>query len=207
MTRRVFELLTIASAAALSWAATPAGVEPSVETDNLYVGAIVCKDCHGPTQENDPFTVWSVSKHSRTFVQLGTGYVEMIDPDAKGFVPEGFGGSIVKEARRLGIDTNCLECHTTADNAPDHIKAETFHFEDGVQCEACHGPGGAHVEWMKQDNPMGIDRPQNSGMTISTIDECTETCHRVKQTHRPFMATNFDPQKAWQEIAHGSVGE
>ncbi len=207
MIRRVFVSLTLVFAAALSWAAEPGGVKSPMEKEILYVGALVCKACHGPTQADDPFTVWSVSKHSRTFVQLGTGYIEMIDPDAKGFVPEGFGGSIVKEARRLGIDADCLECHTTANNLTDEYKAETFHLEDGVQCEACHGPGGAHVSWMEQSNIAGSQRPQKSIMTKFTVDDCAASCHRMKPTHEAVMTIEFDPQKAWKIIAHGQTVE
>ncbi len=207
MTHRVFISLSIALAATLSWAAEPGGMKSPMEKESLYVGAIVCKTCHGPTQENDPFTVWSVSKHSRTFVQLGTGYIEMIDPDAKGFVPDGFGGSILKEAQRLGIDTDCLQCHTTANNITDKNKAETFHLEDGVQCEACHGPGGAHVVWMEQSNSAGHERPQKSVMTKSTIADCSASCHRMKPTHEAVMTIEFDLQKAWRIIAHGQTDE
>jgi len=197
---RAFVSLAVVVAAGLSWA-----TEPLVEKENLYVGAIVCKTCHGPTQAHDSFTVWSVSKHSRTFVQLGTGYIEMIDPDAKGFVPEGFGGSIVREAQRLGIDTDCLQCHTTAHNLANENKAETFHLEDGVQCEACHGPGGAHVAWM--ENGADDSRPESSRMARSSIDDCAQTCHRRKPTHEAVMTIEFDPEKAWKKIAHGAAAE
>ncbi len=207
MTRRFFVSLAVLLAAGLSWAVEPGGEKSQAEPETMYVGAIVCKTCHGPPQDNDPFSVWSVSKHSRTFVQLGTGYIEMIDPEAKGFVPEGFGGSIVKEARRLGVDTDCLQCHTTASTLADEHKAKTFHLEDGVQCEACHGPGGAHVTWMEQSNMTGSQRPKSSRMTISTIDDCSEACHRVKPTHSPFMATEFDPQESWRKIAHGAADQ
>ncbi len=205
MTRRVFVSLTMALAAALSWAAESDEGKSAAESETMYVGAIVCKSCHGPTQENDPFTLWSVSKHSRTFVQLGTGYVEMIDPEAKAFVPEGFGESILKEAQRLGVDTDCLECHTTADGVANEYKTETFHLEDGVQCEACHGPGGAHVSWM--DDATNEPRPESSRMALSSSDDCAETCHRQKPTHEAVMTIEFDSQKAWKIIAHGQTAE
>ncbi len=179
--------------------------------DGRYVGAIVCKSCHGPgsgqtqtkiqNQTQDPFTVWSVSKHSRTWVQLGTGYVEMIDPDAEGLVPEGFGGSILKQAKLLGIDQNCLLCHATAEGVEDHFKAETFHPEDGVQCEACHGPGATHVAWMAEKR-LGEERPKSVRMSIFTIDDCEKACHRPKPTHEPFIGADFNVEKAWKRIKH-----
>lgn len=207
MIRRTLFFVIILLATSVSLATEPSGVNPPTSIENQYVGAIVCKNCHGPTTENDPFTVWSVSKHSRTFVQLGTGYIEMIDPEAKGFVPEGFGGSIVKEARRLGVDTDCLDCHATANNRSDENKAETFHVEDGVQCETCHGPGGAHVAWMEQTDISEGQRPHSSKMRQSTLESCSQACHREKPTHSPFIDTKFDWQKAWTKIAHGQSDE
>lgn len=160
-----------------------------------YVGAIVCKSCHGQQTENDAFRVWSLSKHARTWVQLGTGDVERIDPQARGLVPDGLARSIAHEARRLGTETECLECHSTASTAPQSAKAATFHPEDGVQCEACHGPGGQHVEAASMgEGAAAIRRRQ--------LEFCAAACHRHKPSHAPFMDCNFDPKKAWARIAH-----
>jgi len=200
-------VFVLASALSSSMAlAQPVGslALPPAQQNATYVGVIVCKSCHGPSSDVDQFTIWSVSKHSRTYVQLGTGYIEMIDPEAKGLVPEGFGGSIVKEAKKLGVNTNCLECHTTADDAPATAKAETFHPEDGVQCEACHGPGSAHVEWRKLTAGSPVtDPPAEATMRVGEVDDCVAACHRYKPTHSPFMSMDFDPEKAWAKIAHG----
>ena len=35
----------------------------------------------------------------------------------------------------------CLGCHATGAEAEEWEKDETFHVEDGVQCEKCHGRG------------------------------------------------------------------
>ena len=45
----------------------------------------------------------------------------------------------------------CLGCHATAWHSEEWEKDETFHIEDGVQCEGCHGPGSeyASLEVMK----------------------------------------------------------
>ena len=52
----------------------------------------------------------------------------------------------------------CLGCHTTAAQAEDWEKDPTFHLEDGVQCEKCHGPGSeyANVRTMT-DRAAAID--------------------------------------------------
>jgi len=57
-----------------------------------------------------------------------------------------------------GIDQNwnyqCAECHSTnLKKRYDASKAvyDTTWSEINVACEACHGPGGAHVEWAKKN--------------------------------------------------------
>ena len=167
--------------------------------ENQYIGADACKNCH-----SSEFKIWSVSKHSRTYVQLGTATVESIDPDAEGFVPVALGGPIVAEARKQGIDTDCLRCHTTAENMGNDRKAETFHPEDGVQCEACHGPGGDHVTWMEDQTEP---RPSDSRMRAFTLKDCAEACHRHKPTHEAAMILDFSAPKAWKKIAHGQTAE
>jgi len=57
-----------------------------------------------------------------------------------------------------GIDQNwnyqCAECHSTnLQKRYDATKAayDTKWSEINVACEACHGPGSAHVEWAKKN--------------------------------------------------------
>jgi hypothetical protein len=205
MIRRFALAMVVVSTALVVSAADP-GRNPEAPTAgaSTHVGAIVCKTCHGPGSADDAFTIWSVSKHSRTYVQLGTGYVQMIDPNARGFVSEGFGGSIRKEAARLDIDTDCLRCHTTAYGVPDSETAGTFHIEDGVQCEACHGPGGDHIGWAQSAGGAAFgERPAASRMRVPAIEFCAQACHRSKPTHAPFIPMEFDAEAGWRKIAHG----
>jgi hypothetical protein len=65
-----------------------------------------------------------------------------------------------------GIDQNwnyqCAECHSTnLKKRYDASKAvyDTTWSEINVSCEACHGPGSAHVEWAAaQSPPLQTDR-------------------------------------------------
>ena len=47
----------------------------------------------------------------------------------------------------------CARCHTTnmniVDRDPAHTRATVEWQEEGIGCEACHGPGSLHVEYMK----------------------------------------------------------
>jgi Tfp pilus assembly protein PilF len=80
----------------------------------------------------------------------------------------------------------CAECHST--NLRKNFDAESNTFqtewsEIDVSCEACHGPGSAHVDWAQID-PMGRPDLENYGLTVRTsgIDnaafvELCAACH------------------------------
>ncbi|MFC2030759.1 multiheme c-type cytochrome, partial [Chloroflexota bacterium] len=61
-------------------------------------------------------------------------------------------------------DEHCAGCHTTGFDAASGMWAE-----DGVQCEACHGPGLEHVA-------LAGDRAQILNPALLTFDEQTEIC-------------------------------
>ncbi|HLK36096.1 MAG TPA: multiheme c-type cytochrome [Polyangiaceae bacterium] len=51
--------------------------------------------------------------------------------------------------RDVRWNSNCIACHATAGQpraTSDHLHYETSVTELGIACEACHGPGGSHVE-------------------------------------------------------------
>ncbi len=68
----------------------------------------------------------------------------------------------------LNWNQGCADCHSTAlrkgyDAATDSY-ATTWVDED-VACEACHGPGGAHVEWARS-RPDGTDVATDSAVPV-----------------------------------------
>jgi Flp pilus assembly protein TadD len=79
----------------------------------------------------------------------------------------------------------CAECHSTSvhkgyDAAADRFR--TTYAEIDVSCEACHGPGSAHVAWA-QSHPAGSPRDANDDMGL------------VVRLKEPQTATwLFDPQ-------------
>ena len=80
----------------------------------------------------------------------------------------------------------CAECHSTNLRKNFDAETDTFHTEWSeidVSCEACHGPGSAHVEWANID-PMGRPEVDNYALTVQTsgIDnrqlvELCAACH------------------------------
>lgn len=106
------------------------------QSKDQSVGVVNCASalCHGsvrPYKESGvlqtEYVTWSrVDKHARAYLVLANAQSQRI-------------------ARNLGIGDPqraklCLDCHTH--NIPNSLRGERFQLEDGVSCEACHGPAG-----------------------------------------------------------------
>jgi hypothetical protein len=122
-----------------------------------YVGAATCKACHA-TQ----FAFWQEQR------------VQLPGKDkAGGDVMRNIGHSKAWEtltSNHKDKDRGCVACHSTGFAAPGGAcktsDVVTQHLE-GVQCEACHGPGSLHA---KSGAPALIKR---------RVDEATcRTCHQ-----------------------------
>ncbi len=121
-----------------------AGADLPYQSADQTVGVVNCSSglCHGsvhPYKEStvlqSEYVTWSrVDKHARSYLILAN--------ERSGRIAQSLGiGDPAKEKI-------CLDCH--AHNAPVARRGERFNFEDGVSCEACHGPAGrwlaVHVE-------------------------------------------------------------
>ena len=116
------------------------------------MGVVNCANslCHGSVQPIKDSTVlqteyvtWSrVDKHARSYRALLNEQSQRI-------------------ARNLGLakppseEKLCLDCH--AHNIPVALRGERFKFDDGVSCEACHGPSGRWLESHVQDGATHAD--------------------------------------------------
>ncbi len=89
-------------------------------------------------------------------------------------------------------NARCAECHATGfEKAYDH-RTRTYastQAEIGVGCEACHGPGEAHLDWAARRplNPAfkALDAygfTMNFDQTEATIQQCA-TCHSRREAH------------------------
>ncbi len=85
--------------------------------------------------------------------------------------------------RRLDRAPQCLPCHTTAAGFPGG-HATPGDAMARVSCEACHGPGVAHVE-------SGGSTPLRAASSSCTA------------CHTPEMSPAFDFPSAWERVNHG----
>jgi YVTN family beta-propeller protein len=152
----------------------------------VYVGVRVCARCHTAGSMGSQYSKWLHSRHSRGYAVLA--------------LPEG-----PEIAKLSGLRTPpqesavCLGCHATAWHAEDWEKDETFHIEDGVQCEGCHGPGSeyATLEVMRDRQAA-----MNAGLKMPDREFCVN-CHTEKGSHVAVLKQPpADLKKGWDLLAH-----
>lgn len=86
-------------------------------------------------------------------------------------------------------NARCAECHATGyEKNYDHTTRTyaSTQVEIGVGCEACHGPGEAHVAWAERLETTREPPPPLGGFTVdfsdteATIQQCA-TCHSRRE--------------------------
>ena len=178
MTRSVLPLVIVVLLAIPAGAAEP-----------VYVGAEVCGECHN-SAERDQLATWYRTPHARAYAALA--------------LPEA-----AEIARISGIEEDpfespiCLGCHATASDAEAWQLDPTFHIEDGVQCELCHGPGS---EYMAAEVMFDPEAAKAAGLKKPDRRTCM-VCHKVKFSHTSVIEVEpFNHDEALKKIAHPGFG-
>ena len=151
-----------------------------------YVGEKKCRACHGGYAADSSFNVWRLSAHARAYSVLT--------------LPEAFD---IAELSGISVHPQkspvCLGCHTTAPTSEDWELDEGVHREDGVQCEACHGPGSEYMFSEIKKNPQ---KAMEAGLLMPVEEDCM-VCHIEKGTHVAIVKSKkFDFKTAMAGIAH-----
>lgn len=180
VTRILSLTLLLCALPGVAAAADASGKEP------IYIGSQSCRQCHDGPAMGQQFSKWRLSAHAKAYASLSL-------PEAKEIAKL---SGITEEPHRAKM---CLGCHATASEEEDWRHGEAFHLEDGLQCEACHGPGSeyATTEIMK-NKPRALAH----GLKIMTKDDC-QKCHRVKGSHEAVLKKEpFQLEDALLRIAH-----
>lgn len=146
-----------------------------------YVGNQVCKGCHAGA-----YRIWVASKHARAFVSLQTRMAMMMGEECK------------IEASSPTKSIMCRKCHATAADVPGENRAPGFHIEEGVKCEACHGPGSGYC---REEIMRDMKAAKSRGLLMPTEDDCMK-CHKHKPSHEALKRKPFDYTESWKKIAH-----
>jgi YVTN family beta-propeller protein len=152
----------------------------------IYVGSRVCAECHAGKGSGHQFNTWRLSKHARAYAALAL-------PSAKEMA---LLSGIPGDPQQSVV---CLGCHATAAEAEDWELNDTFHLEDGVQCEKCHGPGS---EYMALDVMQDHEAAVAAGLWKPDRRRC-ELCHYAKGSHFTVHGNPpVDLDLGWETIAH-----
>ncbi len=177
---------TIAVAAGLLAAALVLSSQeqpPAIERPRT-VGVAGCRDCHSTKTIGDQHSVWINEKHSQA-------YQSLLTQKAKDIAKEK-GVEVLPH-----VSSDCLRCHVTG-HWPKSFSADqferSFNREEGVSCEACHGPGSLYrTQEIMSDRKKAMDK----GLFIP--DE--KTCIGCHNTESPtFKSFNYD--ESWKKIEH-----
>jgi hypothetical protein len=90
-----------------------------------------------------------------------------------------------------GEETNedCLPCHSTGYGKPGgFVDAASTPDLAGTTCQACHGPGSAHVE-------SGLSKEQRRELIQKTPKDACTKCHRNHEAHPDIGAKSLPSLK------------
>ncbi len=174
------------STVVLALAVSPFVTAGGEEKHAVYVGAKVCASCHQGKRMGYQYSRWLLSKHAAAYAALAL-------PEAKKIAEL---SGIPQEPQESPM---CLGCHATGAHVEEWEKDETFHVEDGIQCEKCHGPGS---EYMDKDVMTDRDAAMKAGLMMPAAKDCMG-CHQVKGSHVAVHSlAKLDIQKALEDTAH-----
>jgi YVTN family beta-propeller protein len=160
------------------------------QTERVYIGEKACRTCHHQQGDRDQFSAWRLTKHAEAYAALSMAEALEI-ADLSGIEGD-------PTTNRI-----CLGCHTTAYDTEEWERDETFHFEDGVQCERCHGPGSAYSDADVMRDPV---RARAAGLSMPDESTCL-ICHKEKGSHAAVLGPRpFDYAAALRAIAHPGRG-
>ena len=145
-----------------------------------YVGSAVCMECHRGAEQGQQDVLWMRSRHAHAYWRLGADWALFLAKLRPHY----------QDLDKPISDERCLLCHVTGSQDPDALHASSFRPQEGVSCEACHGPGSeyATVERMSDREAFLAN-----GGRIPDAGTC-RSCHRNSE--------DFDWAEAWPKIAH-----
>ena len=173
---------------------------PTTAKDNApgFTGNAQCKLCHDKESEGAQWSVWSKTAHANAFQTLK-------------------GESAVNLAKSLGLSLppaeapECLRCHVTSyDTKTKEIQKEII-WEDGIQCESCHGAAEGHRAYafalarLKDKEqvtlPVVVVRPGNEDC-LKCHNAESPTWDPARYTLKDGTEAGFDFRQAFKKIAH-----
>lgn len=149
-----------------------------------YVGVKTCGMCHKSEKQGKQLGIWEASKHSKAYKTLESEEAQRISKE-KG---------LTKPANE---SPECLKCHVTGYGQDASLFDAKFDMKDGVQCEACHGPGS---DYKTMSVMKDKEKAVAAGLVLGDEKLC-KTCHN-EESPTFDKEKGFDYQAMWALIAH-----
>jgi YVTN family beta-propeller protein len=152
---------------------------PKSTSEHKFVGVMACALCHTGPKFSFQFSQWRMSKHAQAYAVLSTSKgLEIADTD-------GVKGDPQKAEQ-------CLKCHITGPTIESASLQKGFDLTDGVQCEACHGPGNDY-------SPEAVMLDKAAARAKGMLEVSAKTC---VPCHEKAHGKKFDYGMAVKTIAH-----
>ncbi len=148
-----------------------------------FIGMKSCQECHASEAIGNQFKIWQTSPHAMAFQILRTGKALQI-------------------AKKAGIShpqssLRCLKCHTTGGGKVETTK------DEGVGCEACHGPGSLYFEFSNHasfaNREAAYKKAVSLGMYpilgIDGIKAREKLCRYCHNDDRPCLPSDINERK------------
>jgi hypothetical protein len=145
-----------------------------------YVGSKTCMDCHTGIDQGRQDVRWMQGRHAHAYWRLGADWALFLARLRPHY----------QDLENPIADDRCLLCHTTGAQEPEALFDASFRQQEGVSCEACHGPGSNYATL---DVMTDREAFLAAGGRIPDAATC-RTCHR--------NSDNFDWAEFWPKIAH-----
>jgi len=155
--------------------ALAAGSEPAI-----FVGRQVCVSCHDAGGAAHVCTAEAGEAH-------GKSYRALLRPEALSIAYMTGTGEAPRDSQL------CLGCHATGADEGPRFWEPTFRIEDGVQCEACHGPGSDHARARRvASKRTGETRAfDEERLTISPKSDLCKSCHVPRASHHMVLDDGY----------------
>ncbi len=167
-----------------------------------YLGADSCRKCHLAQ-----YDTWRQSKMASSFEALKPCDLATYE-----------GKNLAERRKSAGLDPGkdyraeprCLKCHTTGygrpGGYPEKVTEENRALaakREGVQCEACHGPGSLYVPFFRDKDNEKYRRSEVRKLGLSLPDR--GTCIACHNKDSPFAPEEFDFDKMKAKGTHQHV--
>jgi len=157
----------------LSWTAQKEAKEDTAKVAAKpvfgYVGATVCKPCHNLPKTGKQYDIWASRKHAQAYLTLANEQSKKLAAEMK-----------IKDAQK---SEKCLKCHVTGYGVADSLLGAKYSVEEGVTCEACHGPGEKYKSMkIMKDKELAL----KNGLIVPTEELCVSCHNKESPTYKPF---------------------